>query len=417
MGTCGSRKALLASLGAALCGCDALLSGAPADDATLDAPIEGLTPTQLRTFFRGDEAFNTLFGPADGLGPVFNAPSCASCHPFDGRGHPLFNLARFGRGDPNDPASFNYLEELGGPQLQDRAIPGYEPERLPPNVAVSVRGGPVVAGVGLLEAVPVETLIGLSDPTDGDGDGISGRVSFVLPPPFVPVPPTCDCVGCQATPEGCRLLARFGRKATAVSLLRQTVGAYHADMGITTDFMPVDVFNPVVGGPSGDGVADPEVPAATVHDVVFYLQTLAPPPRRDGGDAQVLAGERIFGEIGCPGCHVPALPTGASPIAPLAFVTAHAYTDLLLHDLGPDLADGFPEGDATGSEWRTTPLWGIGLVPTLLGGEEHYLHDGRARSLTEAIDLHGGEAKESADGFRGLSADARDALLAFLRSL
>lgn len=397
--------------------CGELLSDKPADELSFDAPIDGLTPEQLATFVAGDEAFNDSFGPNEGLGPVFNAQACSSCHPGDGKSHPALNLVRFGRGDPGDAARFDYLVELGGPQLQDRAVPGSQPEILPPRVAVSERSGPIVAGLGLLEAVPAEVIIALADPDDGDGDGISGRANFVMPPPFVEVAADCFCVGCKPTGEGCKLLGRFGRKATTVSLLHQTAAAYHDDMGITSDLFTQDVFNPVLGGPTGDTVPDPEVAAPTVAAVVFYLQTLRPPLRRDLGDARLATGEALFRNIGCAECHVPALGAGHSAIEAISQRTAFAYTDLLLHDMGDALADGFPEGEATGSEWRTTPLWGLGIIGRPLGGSEYYLHDGRATSIARAIELHGGEAQLSADRFAGLSESERDALLVFLRSL
>jgi CxxC motif-containing protein (DUF1111 family) len=181
--------------------------------------------------------------------------------------------------------------------------------------------------------------------------------------------------------------------------------------------LPVDVFNPLAGGPGGDAVPEPEVATHTVHDVTFYLQTLRPPAQRDAEGAQVSLGRTIFEDIGCADCHSPTLLTGDSLIEPLRFVVARAYSDMLLHDMGPTLADRYPEQGATGSEWRTTPLWGLGLVDELLDGEGYYLHDGRARSIGDAIELHDGEARDAADQYRALSQDARIALLTFLRSL
>lgn len=406
---------LLALAGAA--GCDALLGAAPAEDSVLDGPIEGLSPAQLQTFLAGDEAFSTFFTAADGLGPVFNAPACVSCHAGDGKGHPGNNLIRFGRGDSSDATAFDYLPQLGGPQLQDRAIPGYAAEALPPGVATSVRSGPVASGLGLVEAVPAEQILALADPDDRDGDGISGRANFVLPPPFVPAPAGCACAGCKPTAAGCKLLGRFGRKAAQVNLLQQTVGALHDDMGLTTEQLPQDVYNPVLGGPSGDPAPDPEVPSSTVSGLVFYLQTLRPPPRRDREQAQVVRGDALFRQVGCAACHTPELRSGPSAVAALRDRPVPLYSDLLLHDLGARLADQYPEGEATGSEWRTTPLWGLGAIKNLLGGEEFYLHDGRARTLLQAIELHGGEAQRSADAFAALPKADQEALLAFLRSL
>lgn len=409
--------ALLALGLGCITGCDALLGPLPPDDEILEGPIEGLTGAQLRSFVAGDEAFGDLFTADRGLGPVFNAASCDSCHPGDGKGPPSLNLTRFGRGDPMVAARFDYLVELGGAQLQDRAIPGYPAEVLPAGVAVSQRAGPVVVGLGLIEAIPDEAILQRADPDDLDGDGISGRANYVMVPPFLSTPPGCVCAGCKLNAQGCLRLGRFGRKATAIDLVQQTVTAYHEDMGLTTEQLPTDVWNPMVGAGTGDAVADPEVPASAVHSVVFYLRTLRAPSRRAAEDPGVKRGERLFGEIGCAACHVPSLRTGASPIEVLRDRDVPLYSDLLLHDMGDGLADSYPEGEATGREWRTTPLWGLGITPSLLGGQESYLHDGRARSLTEAIQLHGGEAQRSTDRFLQLPASERDALLAFLRSL
>jgi CxxC motif-containing protein (DUF1111 family) len=179
----------------------------------------------------------------------------------------------------------------------------------------------------------------------------------------------------------------------------------------------VELFNPVLGNRVGDDVADPEVAVETINDVVIYLQTLRPPKRRNENDATVRQGEQIFTQIGCTGCHVPEMQTGPSAIAPLAFQKVGLYSDLLLHDMGPDLADNYPEGEATGSEWRTTPLWGVGIVENLLGGMPFYLHDGRTADLSQAILLHGGEAQNARNRFASLSAVGQAALLAFLKSL
>ncbi len=411
-----NKPALCSLLLLALSGCDPLFSGLPDDAAIFDAPLDGLSPEQLRSFAAGDEAFGELFTAQTGLGPVFNAPSCETCHTGEGKSHPTFNLRRFGRGNPSDSSTFDYLPELGGAQLQDRAIPGYVAEILPEQVAVSERSGPIVVGLGLIEAIPAEAILSRVDPMDLDGDGLSGRANYVLPPDFVDTDGSCTCAACKPTPAGCKQLGRFGRKATAIGLLQQTVTAYHEDMGVMTDQLVNDVYNPQVGGPSGDFVADPEVASSTVSSVVFYLRTLRPPLRRGTGESDVQRGEGVFASIGCAGCHVPVLRSGPSAIAALNDRDVALYSDLLLHDLGPELADHYPEGEATGDEWRTTPLWGLGIVPNLLGGREFYLHDGRARSLEEAISLHGGEAQSSKQAFLASSSEDRSALLAFLRS-
>ncbi|MDZ7267198.1 MAG: thiol oxidoreductase [candidate division KSB1 bacterium] len=388
--------------------CGPLLTEAPPPDQVLDATVENLSPAQLAAHLAGDEAFGEAFTPATGLGPIFNQTSCESCHPAEGRGHPSTNLTRFGRATAG---GFDYLPERGGPQLQDRALPGYPAEKLPAEAtAISERGGPLVVGLGLIEAIPDETILAREDPNDAEGDGISGRANFVLPPPYLVLDPA------KVSRDG-KYLGRFGRKATAINLLQQTVTAYRNDIGVTSEFEAEELFNPVLGNRVGDNVPDPEVSTEVINQVVFYLQTLRPPLRRHREEAVVRTGERLFDAIGCTGCHVPEMQTGPSAIAALAFQRVPLYSDLLLHDMGPALADNYPEGEATGSEWRTTPLWGLGLVGELLGGTPFYLHDGRTASLEAAILLHGGEAQKSRDNFANLSAQERAAVLAFLNSL
>jgi CxxC motif-containing protein (DUF1111 family) len=374
----------------------------------LDATLDGLTSAQLRAHIAGDEAFGELFTPQTGLGPIFNQTSCESCHPGEGRGHPSTNLRRFGKMTTN---GFDYLPERGGPQLQDRSIPGYPPEKLPADfTGLSERGGPIVVGLGFIEAIPDQAILQNEDPNDANGDGISGRPNFVSPPVFLEL-------GADKINRNGKYLGRFGRKATAINLLQQTAGAYLNDIGVTSEFEPVELFNPVLGNRVGDNVPEPEVSTETVNNVVIYLQTLRAPQRRNGGDPQVQQGEQIFAQIGCAGCHIPEMQTGPSAITPLAFQKVALYSDLLLHDLGPELADNYPEGEATGTEWRTTPLWGLGLVENLLGGTPFYLHDGRTSDLSQAILLHGGEAARARDQFANLSAAEKAAVLAFLKSL
>lgn len=393
----------------ALCtACNDFLTEAPDETTVFDGPIDGLTPAQLKAFFNGDDAFSEVFNVQTGLGPIFNNTACVNCHPADGRAHPATNLIRFGR---EDGGGFDYMLELGGPQLQDRAIPGYPAETLPAGVTgVSARGGPIVTGLGLIEAIPDETILANEDPNDADGDGISGRANFVEAPDYLQIGP-------EKISRGGKYLGRFGRKATAISLFQQTVTAYKNDIGITTESDPEEIFNPLVGGRVGDNVPDPELSTETVNNVVFYLQTLRPPPRRNENDPVVIQGEQIFGQIGCASCHIPEMQSGPSPIDALAFKPVRLYSDLLLHDMGPALADNFPEGEATGTEWRTTPLWGLGIVENVLGGTPFYLHDGRTSDLIEVIDLHLGEAQASRDRFFALPQSERDALIAFLKSL
>ncbi len=404
-----------------LVGCDVLAPDAPPEETVLDGTIDGLTPAQVRRHFVGDEEFARRFSVADGLGPVFVAASCEQCHVGDAKGHPVFNLTRFGRMGPH---GFDPLRALGGPQLQHRAVPGYPPEVIPAEATgVAAFTPPAVTGLGYLDAVPDATLLALADPDDTDGDGISGRVQLHERTPFLDEVVALERQG-RPDPsthgtlvDGRYYIGRFGKKALAVNLLQQTVGAYLQDMGITSDLLPEDLFNPAAGTRASDGVADPEVSSGAVADVVFYLKTLRAPSRRNADAPDVVAGERIFQEIGCAACHLPTLRTGPLEIAVLDRVEFHPYTDLLLHDMGPELDDGYTEGIALTSEWRTPPLWGVGLQADFQGGRMFLLHDGRATSFEEAIEYHGGEGAASRERFRALSEEDRARLLAFLRSL
>lgn len=414
------RRAVAASIVlAAACG-EPLFPGAPRDDEILEGPIAGLTGPQHAAFARGDAEFGRAFSPADGLGPVFIAQSCDACHGGDGKGHPLFDITRFGR---YDGPVFDPMRADGGPQLQGRAILGFAPERLPSNATVSARfTPPAVTGLGLLEAVDDTTILARADSADLDGDGISGRPSWVDASALVAQLATQGTAG---VPGGAprylswtgRYLGRFGKKAGAVTLRHQTVNAYLEDMGVTTDEHVVDLLVPSVGGAASDGATDPEAASGIVASVVFYLRTLRPPPRRGANDPEVLAGRDRFDAIGCADCHLLTMRTGRSELAPLDRVEFAPLTDLLLHDMGPELDDGYTEGNATSAEWRTAPLWGLGLADRATGGTPFLLHDGRARTLRAAIGLHGGEAAASRAAFNALPAADQERLLRYLRSL
>lgn len=383
---------------AGVLGCTLVTTVAPDDGDVMDGPLAGLTADELAAFVRGDEEFERRFSPASGLGPLFNNVSCASCHSGDGRGVPGNALIRIGT-DGDD-----FLREQGGPQIQTRSIAGIQPEAIPGGIAYSRRLPPPVFGVGLIEAIPAEAILANADPEDSDGDGISGRPNWVTP---------SDYVG----HGGGMMLGRFGRKAQVATLLEQTVEAYHQDIGITSDFRTTEVQHHGSSVPveSVDGVADPEIPSGTVHAVVHYLRTLAPPaagkmtPQREQG-------RELFSTIGCASCHVPTLRTGSSSIAALSNRDVTLYSDLLLHDLGDELADNRPDGAANGREWRTTPLWGLRLMEQFLDGQAFLMHDGRARTVEEAIQLHGGEAAAVRTAYNALSPAARAALVDFVRS-
>jgi CxxC motif-containing protein (DUF1111 family) len=386
-------------LAASLIACDVLGTEAPDGANLLDTPIDGLTPEERAAFVRGDAEFGRAFAPATGLGPLFNDVACAACHSGDGRGGPGNVLQRYGSaGDGN-----------GGPQLQTRAIPGAVPERLPEGVPVSLRLPPPVFGVGLIEGIPESAILANADPEDADGDGISGRPNLVTPAAYVPALE-------QGGGAGLRV-GRFGRKAQVTSLVEQTVEAYHQDMGITSPFRPSENVNAETDPASAaaDVVLDPEVPASTVMAVVAYLRMLAPPAA--GVETPALArGRNVFEQVGCASCHIPELSTGPSIIGALAHRAVPLYSDLLLHDLGDALADGRPDGDANGHEWRTTPLWGLRVARDFLDGALYLMHDGRAGTVEEAIELHAGEATQARARFRALSPDDRAALLDFVGS-
>ncbi len=403
-----------------LIGCDVLVPDLPADNEVLDAPLDGLLPEQLAVHLAGDEDFARRFSAEDGVGPTFNATSCDQCHAGEGKGHVIFNLTRFGRMGED---GFDPLRALGGPQLQDRALPGFLPEQIPASATgASAFMPPAVTGLGFLEAVDDATLLALQDTDDADGDGISGRVQLVDASTVLSEIADLERVIMGESPtrgtlvDG-KFIGRFGRKAGSINLLHQTMNALLQDMGLTTDLFPKDLLNLQTGNFAEDGVADPEISSNVLNALVFYLKTLRQPLRRDESAPDVTAGDALFGAIGCANCHLPTLRTGVSDLAQLSNVAFHPYTDLLLHDMGPELDDGYTEGRALTAEWRTTPLWGVGLSAEFQGGQAFFMHDGRALTLTEAIGLHGGEGSASRAAFQALSAEDKDRVLAFLRSL
>jgi CxxC motif-containing protein (DUF1111 family) len=401
-----------------------------------------LTSEERKTFEVGDSFFtqNWVTAPAstdarDGLGPLFNAQACASCHVRDGRGNPeegeIGLLYRLGVMDGSEQGPH---PSYGG-QLQDRAVLGVPAEgtirrlyveepgqyadgegytlRRPVHefedlgygditmdVLVSPRLAPPVFGSGLLEAIPASDILAAADPDDEDGDGISGRANMV-----------------RNVVTGETTLGRFGWKANVATVEEQVSAAFSGDIGITSDLFP-DEDCTSVQPECSDALSggDPEISADRLEKVVFYTRTLAVPARRNLDSADVAAGADLFMELGCAGCHQPRQDTGDAEIPALANQAIYPFTDLLLHDMGAALADGRPDGEASGSEWRTPPLWGLGLTETV-SGETFFLHDGRARDVEEAILWHGGEADVSADNFEALNADQRSELLAFLESL
>jgi CxxC motif-containing protein (DUF1111 family) len=276
---------------------------------------------------------------------------------------------------------------------------GYGP--LARELMTSPRVAPAMVGMGLLEAVPEETLRALADPDDRDHNGVSGRMNFVWD-----------------KASGKKIPGRFGWKAEQPTVLQQAATAFVQDIGITSSLMPEQNYTTgqeiCAKQPRGQS---PEASDKILNDVVSYSRTLAVPARRNWTDPLVLRGKARFTEAGCAACHVPKLSTGDWPKFPeLSGQTIRPYTDLLLHDMGEGLADNRPAFDATGREWRTPPLWGIGLV-SKVNGHTFFLHDGRARNLAEAILWHGGEGENAREHFRRFPQAERDALLAFLESL
>lgn len=382
-----------------LVSCEEIIPSAPADNAILDGPAPGLNQAEQAQFLAGDIAFNDeVFTPESGLGPLFVATSCGSCHAGDGKGHPFSTLTRFGQ---IDETGNEYLDQ-GGPQLQHRAIPGYTPESIPSGATFSRFMPPANTGLGFLDAVPDADIVALADPTDANGDGISGVVNWIsLPGYALPRPGIVE--------QNEKYIGRFGKKGSAYDLLQQTAKAYNQDIGVTSSFEPFDTY-------SGSTV-DPEVSDQTVHDVVFYLKTLKAPVPRNQSNPDVMAGKQVFMNIGCGNCHQPQFQTGSSPIAALSNKSIAPYTDMLLHDMGPELDDGYTEGTALTYEWRTPPLWGLGLSPNSQGGQFFLMHDGRAHSIEEAIQMHGGEATSSRDQFLQLNQAEKNNLIKFLKSL
>ncbi len=380
--------------------CSGLFPQVPEEDEMLDGQVEDLSLEQNRQFLNGDAAFNNdIFTPEKGLGPIFVATSCGTCHPGDGKGHPFTTLIRFGQAD----STGNKFLDKGGPQLQNRAIPGYQPEVLPSGPAFAKFTPPANTGLGFLDAIPDETLILISDPEDTDGDGISGVLNWIMKPSYSTPRQNSIIRG-----DG-KYIGRFGKKASIYDLLQQTVEAYNEDIGITSSFEPVDVY-------TGHTI-EAEVSDNTIMDLVFYLKTLKAPIQRTRDDNEIIEGKTIFTGIGCTRCHLPELETGPSPIIALSFKKIAPYTDLLLHDMGDDLDDGYTEGIARSSEWRTPPLWGLGLSKNSQGGEYFLLHDGRAKSIEEAIEYHGGEGENAREEYRALSSSEKQKIIKFLESL
>lgn len=426
---------------------DDRLSGGAATvfDATSKAfthEVDGLSERDAHVHGLGDVGFEQTFVSAGaakfgGLGPVFNNVSCISCHHNDGKGTPT---AGFATSSLLFRVSLPGVDAHGGPvavpgyglQLQDQALFGVAceakvdinytdvPVTYPDGSTVvlrkpvytlrdnytpmaagyllSPRLAPPVFGTGLLENIPESEILSFVDEKDANSDGITGKANYIFNPYT------------QRTELG-----RFGLKANTSTLLLQVATAYHQDMGVTSY---VQTKESVTGQSQADThTDDPELPDSILNAVAFYVKTLAVPARRNTTDIDVKAGERLFVQLNCSGCHRPTMQTGVDvTLAQISNQRIHAYTDLLVHDMGDGLADNRPDYLATGREWRTMPLWGIGLFDKT-NGIPYYLHDGRARTIEEAILWHDGEAKNAKQQFMQLSSTDRARLIKFLQSL
>lgn len=425
--------------------------GAPGGDGTVSNYGPGafsqaaanLSESEVARFRIGDRFFTQPWTSApggalesDGLGPTYLATSCAGCHPADGRSSAP--LAVPDRGSPilrfvDDSGNASDLSDYRV-QLQTDAIEGVAKEgelvlrweyvegaypdgspfslRFPvvdatgtfddlgASIATGVRVGPSLIGLGLLEAIPQQELIDGADPNDANGDGISGTVSMVQP-----------------LAGGDAVFGRFGLKGNVASVADQTAIAYLLDMGITSPLLPDENCPPIqvacIRAPSGGA---PEISQNRFDDVVLYAQTLAVPARPFASDDSILDGQRLFEDLGCSQCHVQKWETGDHPVQALAQQTIYPYTDLLLHDMGEGLSDGRSDGAASATEWRTPALWGLGLTRTV-NASAGFLHDGRARTVEEAVLWHGGEATAAQRAFTELSESDRQLVLNFLKSL
>ncbi|WP_041375319.1 di-heme oxidoredictase family protein [Polymorphum gilvum] len=428
-------------------------------------PSANLSFEQQQTFRVGNGIFRKMWVSApsstqasDGLGPLYNARSCQGCHLKDGRGSPpapgADAVSMFLRLSvpPRSEAERQALAERRlshipeptyGTQLQLFGVPGLAGEGrfdieveeievalaggetavlqkpvyrihslgygpMDPETMISPRVAPQMIGLGLLEAIHSGDILAMADPEDADGDGISGRPSFVRDPD-----------------TGAVVLGRFGWKASTPSVREQSAGAFSGDIGISTPGHP-DPYGDCTAAqtacramPTGvqERLGDTEAPDPVMDLVTFYSQNLAVPARRNADDPTVLAGKEIFHAIGCASCHRPTYVTRRDADTEAhRFQLIWPYTDLLLHDMGEGLADHRPVGDASGTEWRTAPLWGIGLTETV-SGHTRFLHDGRARNLLEAVLWHGGEAQAAREAVVALEPEQRAALIRFLESL
>ena len=410
--------------------------------------VPGLTFEEQAKFAVGNSLFNQSWvsSPAsttarDGLGPTFNARACAACHFKDGRGKPLLmdenttgfliRLSLEGKdayggpmGHPNyglqihdrsnrgipfeakievtyDTIRGTYSD--GNPYTLYKPIYTFEEENFGDieDVMTSPRVAQQTIGMGFISALPDSEILKYADEFDDDGDGISGRPNYVWN---------------YDTNE--KDLGKYGWKANAPTLKTQIASAFAGDMGLTNSVFPnEDCPDPQIDCNRAPNGGEPEVTEKQLENVLFYQASLSVPNRRNVKDESVLKGKLLFNQLNCVGCHAVGQTTSNFPTNPLLEgVKINPYSDFLLHDMGEDLADHRPDYEANGREWRTQPLWGIGLIPTV-NKHSYFLHDGRARSIEEAILWHGGEAAQSTEKFKQLTENERNQLLAFINSL
>ncbi|MEO6190464.1 MAG: di-heme oxidoredictase family protein [Saprospiraceae bacterium] len=388
-----------------LISCDQILPSIITADELIDRPIEGLSIEQNRLFIEGAKEFDEVYIRETGLGPIFVSTSCSNCHSGANRGHPLTLLTRFGQ---SDTFGNNFLNK-GAPQLQNNFITGYQAERIPAGATFTKLIAPIVSGNGLLELVSETDILKLSDPNDENSDGISGKVNWNTIPSWI-VPSS------TAQTQNGKYICRFGRKASTYNLIQQCAQAFNQDIGITTTLLPYSPVN-YLDGLNSSPISDLDITDRSLNATVFYIQTLQEPIQRNTSDQLVIEGAQIFKKIQCNACHVEKLQTSYSPISALNKKEFFPYTDLLLHDMGSELDDQYTEGTAMAYEWRTTPLWGLGLAKKSQGNELYLMHDGRARSIEDAILLHGGESAISKTNFKQLSESEKKSLIKFLESL
>jgi CxxC motif-containing protein (DUF1111 family) len=389
----------------AIISCQKIMPNSPDAQNALDAPIDGLSNEQNRLFVEGANEFDEVYTTNTGLGPIYVASSCASCHSGDNKGHLFTTLTRFGQTDTFG----NTFLHKGAPQVQNNFIVGHVGETVPSGASASNFVAPIVSGLGFLELLSDQDILNMADPNDANGDGISGRVNWNTIPNWVT--PANNAI----TNNG-KYICKFGKKASTYNLHQQTVQAFNQDIGITTTFLPQNPFNYVTGLQSSS-TSDPDITDQSVNATVFYLKTLQTPFQRNANDATVLKGATLFKQLSCNSCHKEKLQTGFSNISVLSNQEFYPYTDLLLHDMGSNLDDNYTEGTALTNEWRTAPLWGLGLSTQSQGGNYFLMHDGRAKSIEQAIEMHEGEALQSKNKFKALSSLDKETLLTFLKSL